>query len=139
MSDTNGLTDFERIEEITQKWEQAGLLDGSPDPANLALCLRTQTRLMDEEKGDPVFRRTALAVVVKLLREKPTMLCGALDADGLSDVYFLCEWNQPAEGSDEQVRWGNQIVRLIQERVPTGIVFGGLYEKDGKVFLLGEV
>ena len=133
------MTEFERIEEITQKWEEAGLLDGSPEPANLALCLRTQTKLMDEGKGDPVFRRTALAVVVKLLREKPSMLCGALETEGLSDVYYLCEWNQPTEGSVEQARWGNELVRLIQEKVPEKIVFGGLYEKAGKVYLLGEV
>ncbi len=132
------MTDFERIEEITQKWEEAGLLEGSPDPANLALCLRTQTRLMDDEKGDPVFRRTALAIVCKLLREKPTMLCGALETQGLSDVYYLCDWSKPEQGSDEQVRCGNEIVRLIQEKVPEKIVFGGLFEKAGKVYLLGE-
>ncbi len=126
-------TEFERIEEVVAKWEDSGILGDHPDPANLALCLRTQTKLIDSGTGNADFRRTALAIVVKTLRENPRMLSGLLDGDGFSDVYCICDWRNPLKGSDEEITDAMEVVRLIQEKVPAGILFGGLYEKNGKV------
>jgi hypothetical protein len=132
------MTEFERIEEVVAKWEDSGILGDHPDPTNLALCLRTQTKLMDSGTGNTDFRRVALAIVVKVLRENPKMLSGSSGRRRFSDVYCICDWRNPLKGSDEEVTDAMEVVRLIQEKVPGGILFGGLYEKNGKVYLIGR-
>ena len=132
-------TEYEKIERITDQWEEVGLMPNHPDQKNVALCLRTQAKVVATKALDPHFARISIPAVARTLVEKPDALSGGFDPDGLTEVFFLCHWNPPVEGEHEDADISRTmgIVQAIKANVPEGTVFGGLVEKKGKVYLIG--
>jgi hypothetical protein len=128
-------TDYEQIEKMTEQWEKVGLFPDHPDQANLVLCIRTQAKVAE---FDVVLQAISIPALVRCLRDQPTKLVGVLETNGLSDVYPLCDWDDPVEdvpARDTEIF--HKIVEGISEKVPDGTMFGGIVKKNEKLYLVG--
>lgn len=121
------------VEEILDCWEHTGMLQDCVDPLNCAIILETQRKVNESLECSEQFQRVSITAALNIARRYPDQFQGLIDYKECKDVYRL---GVMPRGLDSDV-----CVELVQRVLQLGakcLYFGGLVERNGYVYLVGD-